>query len=297
MRDVSDVAGTDFMAVGTVCGEFRVVFHKTMFAEGDKVAYVPVDSVYRGKAVRARDIKGVVSHGMIVACPDGLGVGDSVVDALGLTKYDAVGDPVVYDSVMPTYTDIQSLRKYAGWFSAGEDVVVMEKIHGENFRAYVDSAGLTVGSRTRVKPESESCKFWRAAYEARLKEWLPVGVTLYGESCGYTAARGKKFKFSYGTGSSGVRLVVFDALRGGSFMSYDQLVSFMASKGVEDLLAPVLYIGPFSMEKMKELCAGKSRLGDHVMEGIVVRPVAERKDPYGGRCILKMHSDEFLLVK
>jgi RNA ligase (TIGR02306 family) len=63
--------------------------------------------------------------------------------------------------------------------------------------------------------------------------------------------------------------------------------------------APVLYRGPFSKAVMLEHTKGASVLGNgkHIREGLVVKPVRNRRDDRIGRVILKSVSDEYLLRK
>jgi len=53
---------------------------------------------------------------------------------------------------------------------------------------------------------------------------------------------------------------------------------------------------------MKELSRGNSILAaengvEHMREGIVIRPLKERRDRIGNRVILKMLNDDYLILK
>ena len=62
--------------------------------------------------------------------------------------------------------------------------------------------------------------------------------------------------------------------------------------------APVVYRGPFTLEAIKAVSGGPTKLGsDHIREGVVVRARSERSDPKVGRAVLKYISDEYLLAK
>ncbi len=63
--------------------------------------------------------------------------------------------------------------------------------------------------------------------------------------------------------------------------------------------APVLYRGPFSKVVMLEHTSGASVLGNskHIREGLVVKPVRNRRDDRIGRVILKSVSNDYLLRK
>jgi hypothetical protein len=58
---------------------------------------------------------------------------------------------------------------------------------------------------------------------------------------------------------------------------------------------PILYKGPYSLDKIKELSKGKAFSGTHIREGVVVKPVVERTDPRVGRVVLKYLSDDYLM--
>jgi len=63
--------------------------------------------------------------------------------------------------------------------------------------------------------------------------------------------------------------------------------------------APVLYKGPFSKGVMLQHTSGPSvlALGKHIREGLVVKPMQNRRDDRIGRVMLKSVSDEYLLRK
>jgi len=54
-------------------------------------------------------------------------------------------------------------------------------------------------------------------------------------------------------------------------------------------------MGPWNKEKAYELAEGSSTLDNkHVREGVVIRPVFERRHDKLGRVILKLHGEGFL---
>jgi RNA ligase (TIGR02306 family) len=59
---------------------------------------------------------------------------------------------------------------------------------------------------------------------------------------------------------------------------------------------PLMYVGPWNEEFMKNLAEGEEPLskGKHVMEGLVIRPQEERYDRKLGRVILKLISNNYL---
>jgi len=61
----------------------------------------------------------------------------------------------------------------------------------------------------------------------------------------------------------------------------------MESYGI--IPAPLLYSGPYNFDKMCELAEGLTVLGggNHVREGVVVRPIKERVNERLGRAVIK----------
>lgn len=65
---------------------------------------------------------------------------------------------------------------------------------------------------------------------------------------------------------------------------------------VECKHVPILYIGPYSKEKIFELTDGSSAIdnAEHIREGVVIKPTTERIDARHGRVILKNVSNLYL---
>jgi hypothetical protein len=82
----------------------------------------------------------------------------------------------------------------------------------------------------------------------------------------------------------------------GKFVDTGVFQALCAEHGVDP--APVVYQGGYSLDVVRELAAGNTTLpGDHIREGVVVRPKEERVDPKVGRVILKYIGDQYLLSK
>jgi hypothetical protein len=77
------------------------------------------------------------------------------------------------------------------------------------------------------------------------------------------------------------------------YLDYDEFVALLQRLGLPQV--PVLYRGPWSKELWKH-ADGESTLAKHIREGFVVRPMKERFEAtLGGRLILKLHGEAFLL--
>jgi len=94
-----------------------------------------------------------------------------------------------------------------------------------------------------------------------------------------------------------VSLALFDILDLGvrRWLDYDDFETLAKKLGVPAV--PVLYRGPWSKEVLRH-AEGRTLLGgDHVREGVVIRPVKERFDERIQRVILKYHGEGYLLRK
>jgi RNA ligase (TIGR02306 family) len=177
--------------------------------------------------------------------------------------------------------------------------VVSEKIHGTNARIGWVEGELLAGShglqRKRPEPgEMATNTYWFPATLEPVRSLLdelrqshPVAI-LYGEIYGSRVQ-----SLHYGR-RDGLGFAAFDILVSEHYLDYDDFVSLCERHGVATV--PILERGPFSLERVAELSRGNTTLpGQHIREGVVVRPVKERFDPEVGRAILKYLSDDYLL--
>jgi RNA ligase (TIGR02306 family) len=110
---------------------------------------------------------------------------------------------------------------------------------------------------------------------------------------------GKKVQdLSYGQDTPTFR--VFDIYVGhpgeGRYLNVDELMHVCAIIGVR--MVPFVYSGPFSKGVMETHTSGKTIVGgDHIREGVVIKPVIERRSNEIGRVILKSVSEDYLLRK
>lgn len=263
-------------------------------------------------------LRGEPSFGFATKVPSNIEPLTDVSEAYGASKYMPpvkITRPTSQSQIVTAqnplfarYTDIENARNYSKVFKLGEEVVVTEKIHGTNSRvAYVrdDESGekkVLVGSRryTRdIAPEGQfelysmplNIAGVRNILEAIWEIFEPKRIIIYGEIYGPTVQ-------PYGYGTTGFGYVCFDISVDGKYLDYDDLRGMCRAYNIP--MAPEVWRGPFSLEKIKELSGGPSLLAPnapHQREGVVVRPIAERTNPKVGRVILKYISDEFLFSK
>jgi RNA ligase (TIGR02306 family) len=129
-----------------------------------------------------------------------------------------------------------------------------------------------------------------AVVKYSLKTRLKEGEVLYGEVYG----DGIQKNYAYGCKQGEHKLIVFDLMRDGEYVSHDELVAWCKDRGLD--MVPVLYRGPFAEATARDLTKGNSVLEptQKVREGVVIRPEIETRC-HIGRKVLKLISDEYLL--
>jgi RNA ligase (TIGR02306 family) len=308
----------DTLGLLTIHGGYTCVVRLGQFPEGSLAAYIEPDydvplsrpefgflkpkdkPVKEWERIRVKRLRGVLSHGLLIAAPDGAQEGDNVIDALGVRRYEppmhmttrgeAESPPQLY---APCY-DVEPLRKYVHVFEPGEPVIVTEKIHGANGRFVYHDGRMWCGSRTEWKRESESNLWWQAL---RASPWLETWCTanpdhvVYGEVYGQV----QNLKYGHAKGSA-PSVAVFDVLLPPTGEWADAADLY---KGPDDglQLVPLVAGGvPFDWEAIQKLADGKSLVSgaDHMREGVVVKPLTERVHLEVGRVNLKLVSDDYL---
>ena len=270
--------------------------------------------------VRAARLRGVVSHGFLfrdIKVGDvefdasGHEVGHSVVELLGFEKYEPPV-PDVLDAVsphpdFPRYTGIEHYDYYSHLLEDGEDVVITEKIHGTNSRVgwlpkddRFDGGYVCGSHNVQLKAEDRHKYFYPLKSEGvrALLDEVSGGmnpVALYGEIYGPGIG-----DFFYGV-QNGVGYRVFDIWvsenGNGRFLDYGDLRALCACHGVD--MVPLLKVGALDREELKTLASGDTTLCENgspanIREGLVIRPVKDRRDLKEGRVILKFVSEDYL---
>ena len=182
----------------------------------------------------------------------------------------------------------------------GEDVVVTEKLHGtwcamgrQNGEWIVTSKGMSSRGLAFKLDEGINdgnlyVKTFRK-YQDRIDTFGEWDFFILGEIYG----KGVQ-DMQYDTTEPEFR--VFDVFYGSVGLGY-YLNNKMARVMVNFDWVPVLYEGPFDKETILSVTKGTSEIATHIREGVVVKPLIERKETDLGRVILKSVSDEYLLRK
>ena len=272
----------------------------------------PVGSVpEKHRIIKAKRLRGVYSQGMLVPAPAGAREDDSVVDCLGLKKWEEeeeenipgadqeFEDPPVGWSI-PFY-DIVGIRRFLECLKDGEEVVLTEKIHGSNAAFAHDGARLWVRSRNHYKRRRAQDLWWDVALRYDLERKLAAvpNVVLFGEIYGLN--RGFRYDTEYAGGRLLPRVRFFDAwdAAAGRYLDFDDRVDLLARLGLDAV--PVLYRGPWrGRDAMYALAEGPTLLGggQHVREGWVLNTAAERAEPLlGARMQVKLVGEGYNLRK
>lgn len=297
-------------------GGWQAVVRKGEFKPGDRAIYIQPDYTvptshpafaflakegkdrHRLKAVRLR---GALSFGLLIPVPGDAAdveVGGCVMERLGIARYEPQvkvnqggGDGHdLPESEWPTvYTpkfDVESIQNFLDAFTPGEPVIVTEKVHGANARYLWHEGRLFMGSRTRwLRPDAVN--IWSRALSDPIKAWCEArpDTTLFGEI--YGPVQSLKY------GLSEPRFVAFAALATDQWVNIPDLFRSLDEVGVARV--PTLYQGGFDFDAIKSLAEADSILGppDHMMEGVVIAPICERRDPGFGRVVLKHISSRY----
>ncbi|MBW1739169.1 MAG: hypothetical protein JRJ69_16970 [Deltaproteobacteria bacterium] len=306
------------LSIVKVFDKYTVCVRTEDFANDNKGIYFPPDSVLppgflKDGRVTVRRFRGVMSQGLLMplsafpSIPPEAPIGKDFAKVLGVTHYEPpplVGKPTAGEPpplTGPTY-DIENWHKYASSFQDGEEVEISEKIHGTNFRVTWQEAKdgtpkLFVASRHRwIKPPEDNKKdAYHQALEAN--PWVKELAQRYPTRIFYGEVFGMVQTLHYGaTPDNPYKIVLFDIydpldMR---FLNLDERNSIL---GLDlQRRPPVLYFGPYSTPTVQKYIDGKTKIegADHLREGVVIRPVAERSNLKLDRVILKAVSPQYL---
>lgn len=292
----------------------------------DRGAYVPVDAVVptdrpefaflaseakEGKyRVKAKRLRGVFSMGLLVPIPRAAinvaGVGFDCAPFLGVVKYEepevirrgggfsmqgAQGSTDAPPGHTVKYTDIEHVRRHGSTFYRGELVAVTEKIHGANARYTHRDGRVHVGSRNQWKAADATSAWWKALTVPMLRLCIEhAPLILFGEVYGHGVQ-------DLGYGTAEPRFVAFDLYDPAAdcYLDYPEFRGLCLQYRVP--MAPLLYVGAYDPDVVKDLSERDSTLAGNgqISEGVVVRPLYERRTHSLGRVVLKLPGERYLL--
>jgi len=295
---------------------------KGQFKTGDKAVYIEPDYLCPtnhpsfaflvrkdGKPqerIRVRRFKGTLSQGLLISVPDELSdlpVGTNVIEQLGIERYepplpkstggDFIGAP---SGLYCPKFDVENWQRWTNKFAENEIVHITEKIHGASARySYAKNKDEEwiqfCGSRTNWLKEDEKNIWWMAFRQCpAIAEWSKANPKqiLYGEVFGQVQS------LKYGAGRNDVFFAMFGILNQNTWLDFDKARDSADAHAVP--CVPLLYSGPFDIEKIKELAEGDSSWpgAEHLREGVVILPSCERNDSELGRVQLKLVSNRYL---
>lgn len=190
----------------------------------------------------------------------------------------------------PDY-DVEAFRKYGKVaFVEGETVAVTEKIHGANGRWVCVDGVMYAGSHHYWKRQDPVNLWWAAlAKHPQIEEYCRKnpGTAVYGEVYG-------KMDLKYGMTNGNVGIVLFDIMREGKWVNYEEAFNIAEAEGLP--WVPEVSRELFQFDTLLTLAEGKTLMpgATHVREGVVVKPLRERWSPKCGRVNLKIVSNSYL---
>ena len=220
------------------------------------------------------------------------------------------------DLDIPDY-DVDAWQKYRGALAEGEEVWITEKIHGANSRfVWIEEAleiGATIGrmycgSHHQWKKDLPGSAWWTCLKQ---NPWIEGFCKTYPKFVLYGELVPTQKPYMYGQKDGKYRLFAFDVfdtvLR--RFLSWPELLALtwcnlyaegedFRARGILDEVhwVPTIFRGVYDSTKMRILAEGPSLVpyAGHIREGIIIKPLIERRDNHMGRVIMKLKSVKFL---
>lgn len=330
IKNIQKHTNSDTLVTAEVLG-YQIVTREGLYAENDKVIFIPPDQTIPTEMAERMQItnylksradingdkvlvttriklRGEPSFGLLLRADENDAVDDDVSERLGVYKFAPPVKQMFRDGGfhgLPEhvdfhrFTDVESLRNFPNMFEDGERVIVTTKVHGTNSRVgFVKNesgeAEIFIGSRRLVRERNDGLYSLPLVHLNQMLEHLMQvedikSVIVYGELFG----KGIQ-DLEYGRGY--VDYVAFDIKIDGAYL---HPMDFMVLCDNYDIpTAPTVYVGSYSLNKIRELAeAPNSFGGDHVNEGVVVRSLESQTHPKFGRKIGKYVSDAYLFRK
>lgn len=265
------------------------------------------------RTIKAKRILDIFSMGMLVNVPPEMKEGDSIIDLFQLIKLEEEEDSIPNakkirgaNAAPPPkgwtipYYDLFSVRKYISCLQENEEIILTEKLHGQNISICFDGEKLWIKSRRFFKKFDEDDYWWSTVLRYNLQEKLtkyPMKV-LFGEIIGSMP----KFKYDCEIidGALHNRIKFFDIYDPltNKYLDYDDFKMIINDLQLDSV--PELYRGIWEgKEKMYPYAEGKTILGGkHIREGFVLRTAKERYEPsLRSRMCVKLVGEGYNLQK
>ena len=283
---------------------------KDQYKVGDLVVYFPPDSVlteelanrlgvakYLSKGrVRVTSLRGYHSYGLLIPNEGDWPQGTDLVSHYGINKYEppvktSEGDEEREFGAFHKYYSMENIKNFPNLFTEGEEVIITEKIHGQNVRVgliypfgeMTYCAGSHNVNRKEFLPDGKRSVYWECLDKCRdLLLYLsnPVesdagvcqgsNVIIYGERFGQGVQ-----DLTYGVDGWDFR--AFDIMCSDKYVPANLKMDLFKKFNIKTV--PILYQGPFSMKIVEELTNGKSfspSVNFPYKEGVVITTVMEQ---------------------
>ncbi len=318
IKALEPIADADAIEKATVLG-WQLVVKKGEFAVGDLCVYCEIDSLLpdrpefeflkaRGMRIRTVRLRGQISQGIcfpLNILPQGTDIQEDtdVTDVLEIIKYEP---PIpaslagVAKGLFPSFipktdeTRVQVLQDVLDKYK-NELCYVTEKLDGSSVTYYLKDGEFGVCSRNLEPIETPENSLWKVARTLQIEEKLKSlngNFALQGEIIG-EGIQGNLYKLKGQT----VRFFnVFDIDKY-QFLDMQDFVNAMANLKLETV--PVLetdFALTNNINALIEKSKARSVLNaDMWREGIVIRPIIEKRDAELGQVSFKAINPEFLL--
>jgi len=241
----------------------------------------------------------------------------NLASELGITKWEpeipASMAGELYATPVMLHFDIENIKKYPDAFANGEIVIMTEKLHGtncqiamvndiedENFidgKYAIASKGLGAkGLAFKDTEENRKGNLYVRTFLTEIDKFKRF-ETFFSNAkrVNFVAEVYGKGVQDLGYGVDKPKLAIIDIFVDGIPLDEMELTKIVDRMELD--MVPVLYRGPFSNEVLLEHTNGKTSLnGVNVKEGVVVKPVIERRDD-NGRVHYKSINEAYLLRK
>lgn len=269
------------------------------------------DGIVVGGRVKVARLRGEPSYGFVVLPEQDWAIGTDVAAHFGITKWEPPisstdGDSERECPAFHKYTDWENINNFPDLIQDGEIVEISEKLHGKSFRGSIcrvpDENGnfsfefmagshevrrkeFCVLNKTRINSEtgeketyqvSKKSQFWEV-YDKHpnLKDMLQYisdnkhDVIVFGEIYGSAV---QDLTYNMKNGEWDFRL--FDISVNGKYINSEQRIQYCQKFNIPTV--PILYVGPFSRDKVNEFVSGNTTLCENqIREGVVVKLIKE----------------------
>jgi RNA ligase (TIGR02306 family) len=300
-------------------GRIRCIKIRQVFSEG--LCLIPSEWLSPENIVEGKDVKEIL--GIIKYEP-------AEQETHGIINKVSKGSNFNYKNPnFPEYWCVEHLKKYPKVLIESDEVVATIKFHGCNARFGIVKRPKTkgflnkiiefflqtnefeylVGSHAKIKKLSDNAiklgvhkidTFWRASDKYKMEAITKIlsyqnknaEVIIYAEIVG----PGIQKNYCYGIKEGDLEIRVFDIMINRKYLDWDEVVSICNKLNLPTVQE--VYRGPYYPEIRKYADAiDEYNSKKYVREGIVIRPLHEKKDMHCGRIIFKFLNEAYLLDK